>query len=908
MALAKGSRLGPYEIIGPLGAGGMGEVYRANDTKLKRQVAIKILPSDLAADPARLARFQREAEVLASLNHPHIGAIYGFEESSGVNGLVMELVEGPTLADRIAQGPIPLDEALPIARQIADALEAAHERGIVHRDLKPANIKVRDDGTVKVLDFGLAKAGSTGSTSSTGSTGSETFADSPTMASPAMSMAGMILGTAAYMSPEQARGKSVDKRSDVWAFGAVLYEMLTGKRAFEGDEITDIIANVVKSTPDWSALPSTTPAHIVTLIKRCLEKDQKARIGDIAVARFLLSSDSMIATATAMASPTETSAASRSWWPLAFAVAALAAIGMAAWIVAGGRNTNSSSVAYLDMSVSPAEFLMPSLNSGVRPSRLAFAIMPDGRRIIFAGGKAGAFQLYSRELGEPEAAAIAGTEGASAPFVAPDGQWIAFVAAGKIQRVPASGGPPTTICELPVGPTQWGATWGEDGNIYFASRTGIFKVRSGGGTAEQVTTADVSKGDRHLLPQLLPDGKTLIYTAPPDVVVRSLDTGKEEKLIEGAADARFVAPDRLLFMKNGVLMGAPFNANTHKLTGPPAALVENVMQGVNAGNGNDETLAGQFVVSKSGTLVYASGGINPPRQDLLVWVDRNGTSQVLAGPKPFLHPRVSPDGTKVAVSIRADNSREADLWVYDVERATPTRLTFDGSGASAWSPDSKRLAVAVGNGISLINADGSGKPEQLSQAEFQQIPAAWPPALNAIVYLQRPTANSFGLWLLPMQGSRKPELIHESKFPLTFAAFSPDGKWAAYASNESGGYEVYVQAYPGGGNKTRISLDGGNETLWLGNGKELLFRSGQGDQQFVSAAVKTTNPLRFEKTRVVFTGKPGEYDATTPSRSWDATSDGRKFLLTKNAESSDKLVTSLHVVMNWMEELRQKTK
>jgi Tol biopolymer transport system component/tRNA A-37 threonylcarbamoyl transferase component Bud32 len=915
MPLSAGTHVGPHEILGPLGAGGMGEVYRATDTRLKRQVAIKILPADLAADPERLARFQREAEVLASLNHQHVAAIYGVEESNGVTALVMELVEGPTLADRIAHGPIPIDEALPIARQIAEALEAAHEQGIVHRDLKPANIKVRDDGAVKVLDFGLAKAREKGAKSS-GSDVTVNAMSSPTMASPAMSRVGVILGTAAYMSPEQARGKAVDKRTDVWAFGAVLYEMLTGTRAFDGSDITELLASVVKSTPDWSALPADVPPQVVTLIQRCLEKDRQARIGDIAVARFLLSGDAALVAA-AVATPAEKR--TTRWRAIAPWIATAAVAGAAIGWLIPRRAIEPRPLTHLQMDVVPADQVTPSPNSLTRPSRTAVSISPDGRRVVFSGIHAGVPQVYLRELDHATAAPIAGTDGAYAPFFSPDGAWVAFwTGDNKIKKVPAAGGPTATICDLPQG-QFWGASWSEDGNIYFSTRQGIAKVSAAGGAPTDVVKLDLTKSGRLGLPQLLPGGKNLLFTSPPKIVVRSLDSGEERTIIEDGADARYVRTGHLLYMKAGTLMAVPFDPRSARVTGAPVALLENVMQGMYAGNSNDETLAGQFAVSDSGTLVYASGGTVPMRPSTLVFVDRNGSVQAVPGSTPrglYLNPRLSHDGQKIAVESKADVNEGTDVWVYDIARGSPTRVTFDGGNRPVWSPDDKRILYGhfekgVAN-LYIVNADGTGKPERLTTNTFGQAPASWSAATNAVAVIQRPTTETFGIFVMPMDGAgpRQPTLFLESKFALLYPEFSPDGHWMAYVSAESGLNELYVQAYPGGGQKTRISTAGGWEPIWIGNGRELLYRTytppPQNDRLLMSAAVRSLSPLRIDPPRLLLDMKQLQYDATTPLRAWDATADGQRFVMVRVGESTDKPVTALHVVLNWTDELKRR--
>jgi eukaryotic-like serine/threonine-protein kinase len=909
-----GETFGSYRVLGKLGEGGMGEVYRATDSRLKRQVAIKILPASLAADPDRLARFQREAEVLASLNHPHIAAVYGLEDTaaagSGIasaKALVMELVEGPTLADRIAQGPIPIDEALPIARQIADALEAAHAQGIIHRDLKPANIKVREDGTVKVLDFGLAKLTEAGGAVRTGS---DHPSQSPTLTSPAMTAIGMILGTAAYMSPEQARGRAVDKRTDVWAFGAVLYEMLTAKRAFDGEDVTEMMASVVKSTPDWSALPAETPPQVVTLIQRCLEKDRQARIADMAVAKFLLAGhvSSGVPSNVVVAPPA--GAGARSWrqalpWVIGAAVLSLLVGASIGWLMPR-RATEVPLVTRLQMNVFPADQLVGSIAS-VRPARTAIALSPDGRTVAFVATSGNVTQLYIRGLDRAEASPVHGTEGASEPFFSPDGAWIGFRAGNKIRKVLAAGGAPVTIAEVDGGTPSWG----DNGAVFFAGANGISSVPSNGGAVATVTTRDAARRERHILPQPLPGSRAIIFTIgttgwdTANVVLRVLDSGEQRVLVQGGADARYVGTGHIAYMKSGTLMAVPFDVRSLQVTGTPVVLIEGVMQAVNAPNSSDETGAGQFAVSSSGTLIYATGGTSRLLEGSWMWVDRTGAAQpveaVPAG--PYLFPRLSPDGQTVAVTVRAGSP---DVWVYDVVRGAPTRLTFEGGSHPIWSPDGKRLAFTVMiDGVSnlhVIDAGGGGKPERLAQSPFAQIPTSWTATPNVLVFLQRPQLDSYGIWVLPMDGeNRTARIFVESKFPLSHAELSPDGRWLAYVSRESGAPEVYVQPFPGSGQKTRISTSGGTEPIWLPNGREILYRHAG---QFFSATIRSVSPFQIDPPRLLFATK-GEYDSTSPIRSWNVSPNGQRFLLSRFAESKDKPVTAIHVVLNWAEELKR---
>jgi eukaryotic-like serine/threonine-protein kinase len=916
MTLSAGSRLGPYDIVAPLGAGGMGEVYRATDTRLKRQVAVKILPTALAADPDRLARFQREAEVLASLNHPRIATIYGLEDTADGKALVMELIEGSTLADRIAQGRVPLDEALPIARQIADALEAAHAQGIIHRDLKPANIKVRENGTVKVLDFGLAKLTEAGGSRRPGQDDSS---QSPTLTSPAaMTAMGMIVGTAAYMSPEQARGRTVDKRTDVWAFGAVLYEMLSGARAFTGssdagesggaaETSSDLIAAVLTSTPDWTALPADLPPSVLTLIQRCLEKDRSARIGDIAVARFLLDGQ-----ATSGATPSQPHAAARDvaprWrqilpWVLGAVAAGVLAGTSIGWFLLR-RPAPASHVTHLQMSVAPADQLVGSIAS-VRPSRTAIALSPDGRTVAFAATRGTVTQLYVRGLDRAEGTPIAGTEGASSPFFSPDGTWIGFRAANTIKKVATGGGAPVTIADAEAG----NASWGDDNIIYFAAPDGISSVPSTGGTVATVTTRDASKRERHILPHAVPGGKAVLFTLvtsgwdTANIVLHRLDTGERRVLVQGGADARVVGTGHIVYLKSGTLMAVPFDVRALQVTGAPVVLLEGVMQAVNAPNSADETGAGQFAVSSSGTLLYVTGGVGRALETSWVWVDRTGAAQPLNVPAgPYLFPRLSPDGQKVAVTVRASSP---DVWVYDVLRGAPTRLTVEGGSHPIWSPDGKRMVLTVrAEGVSnlaVLSPDGGGKPERLAPSAYAQIPTSWS-TTNVLAFLQRPQLGSTAIWVLPMDGDqRKPVLFLESRFTLSHAEFSPDGRWIAYVSYESGAPDVYVQPYPGPGEKIRISTAGGTEPIWAANGHELLYRH---EGQFFSAAIRSLSPFRIDTPRVLFATK-GEYDSTSPLRSWNVSADGQRFLLSRYTESRDKPVTAIHVVLNWTEELKR---
>ena len=565
------------------------------------------------------------------------------------------------------------------------------------------------------------------------------------------------------------------------------------------------------------------------------------------------------------------------------------------------------------MSVAPADKLVGSSRGFIRPARTEMAISPDGRLVVFAGVREAATQLHVRALERSEATALQGTDGASGPFFSPDGTWIGFWAGNTIKKVLTAGGAPTVIAEVPARPGS-GASWAEDDSIFFESNAeGISRVAAGGGTPATVTTPDVSKGERHLLPHTLPGGKALLFTTwtsgdwqTANVVIRSFDAGEPRVLIPGATDARYVSTGHLLYMKAGTLMAVPFDVQAQQITGAPVALVQGVIHGVNTPNSDDETGAGQFAVSASGTLLYAVGGVSPMRKSAPTWVDRSGAAEPLAAvpPGPYLAPQLSPDGQKIAMAVRRDASRNADVWVYDVARGAPTRVTFEGGGFPLWSPDGKR--IVYGSDLQIIDADGTGKPERLVPDGGSQFPSSWASALNMIAYVQKSRDGANGIWVLPMGGEGKPRVFVESRFDLFHPALSPDGQWMAYVSNESGTPEVYVQPYPGPGERIRISTAWGIDPIWTANGRELLYRSFSFENQlFFSVAVRSLSPFRADPPRLVFKARNGEYDATTPDRSWDVSADGLRFLLLRVVETADSPVTAMHIVLNWAEELKR---
>jgi serine/threonine protein kinase/Tol biopolymer transport system component len=926
VALAAGTRLGPYEILAAIGAGGMGEVYRARDTRLKREVALKVLPTEFSQDPDRLARFQREAELLATLNHPNIAHIYGLEQADGIRALAMELVEGPTLADRIAQGPVPLDEALPVAQQLAEALGAAHEQEIIHRDLKPANIKVRADGTVKVLDFGLAKALEPAALAPGVSPATT---NSPTITTPAMTGIGVILGTAAYMSPEQAKGRAVDKRSDIWAFGCVLFEILTATRAFEGDDVSDTLASVLKSEPNWEVLPGSTPTAIRRLLRRCLDKDRTHRLADISDARLDLEEAGAFhepVSAAGMRRPTSTM-----WRSAAFAiVGALIAGVFIGWTLTRSARENLA-ISRLSIDLTPADHLAalsaetPTriADLGPRPIVAAIALSPDGRTLVFSGTRGTTTQLFSRSFDQSTATPLAGTEGAVAPFFSPDGRGIAFFTTSKLKKVPAGGGPAIDICNVALNLTPFGASWGSKETIAFSTGSRIFTVSASGGTPREIVKADRSNGLIAIsTPQWLPRETALLYTARSSddwtqarIVAQPTDGGASRTLVTGAADARYVTTGHLLYMKLGTLVAAPFDPARLQITGAPVALLDDVMQAVNAGNSGAETGAGQFAVAPAGTLAYVAGGVFPDFKTQLVWTDRHGVETPLRlPPGPILSPRLSLDEHRLTYVMNKSGSREADIWAYDLARDVPRKLTFVGTAFfPMWAPDGRHI-LFVGSGgtrgadLYWLLPDSGGPPEGVMAASNPSplIPSS-ASATGLLALVTRNTEGRLEVSVLPLGGDRKSALVLQGQGPANVAwpAFSSDGRWLAYASDESGQYEVYVQAYPGPGDKHRLSRGGGDSPVWARNGRELFYqaRTGSGETAMMAVNIDTTSGLRSTEPHALFSIRSS---ATIPVRGYDVSPDGQRFIMAKDEPYPVTPVTSVHIVLNWSDELKQR--
>jgi Tol biopolymer transport system component len=708
--IAAGTRLGPYEIVAAIGAGGMGEVYQAHDTKLERDVAIKVLPEAFAHDPDRLSRFQREAKMLAALNHQNIATIYGLEQSNGMSYLVMELVSGETLQQRLArEGRLPIEDALGLCRQIAEALEAAHEKGIIHRDLKPANVKMTAEGKVKVLDFGLAKAFAGGESGSDPS-------NSPTL-SAAGTMLGVILGTAAYMSPEQARGKAVDKRTDVWAFGCVLYELLTGQQAFHGDTVTEILAAVLRGEPDWPALPPAIPTNVRALLRHCLQKDKTLRLRDAGDASIEIQE----ALAVPRIGPTSAGPATHGWRQalvsgLAGVVMAVVA-GLAVWTLKPATPPAPRPVTRFTITL-PLGQQLSGFDSGS-----AVALSPDGTHLAYVASQGGTQRLYLRVMDNLDGGPVRGTEGAVEPFFSPDGRWIGFFAGGKLKKVSVDGGAPLALGDA-VNPG--GASWGSQGTIAFEpSLTALQQVSDAGGTPRPLTRLE--KGDLfHRSPEFLPGGKAVLFAVIGaggfQVAVQSVGADDRRNLIPGGSQPRYALSGHLVYAQGGNLLAVPFDRQRLTVTGPTVPVVEGVLQSPVTGRA-------QYNVSATGSLVYVPGGIARVAPRTLVWVDRKGMEQALPAPaRAYTYPRLSPDGHRVAVDIAESGE---NIWIDDLDRHTLTKLTFQGDGnlMGAWTPDGKRIAFGS-NKDGLYNlfwqlADGSGGLEPLTRSEDIQVPNSW---------------------------------------------------------------------------------------------------------------------------------------------------------------------------------------
>ena len=879
-----GQRIGPYDVVAKLGEGGMGEVYRGRDTKLGRDVALKVLPASLAGDADRLARFRREAQVLAALNHPNIAHIHGFEDSGDVHALVMELVEGPTLAERIGSGPMAPADALPIARQIAEAMDAAHEQGIIHRDLKPANIKVREDGTVKVLDFGLAKA-VTGDPS--GAPSGDAM-NSPTLTARATQL-GVILGTAAYMSPEQAKGRPVDRRADIWSFGVILFEMLTGRRGYEADDISETLAAVLTREVDWTALPGSTPRQLQSLVRDCLARDPKQRLRDIGEARRVL--DRLIEGKAEDIAPgqTETSTRPSSRLPWVMAAAALVVAAMAG--VAALRPDP-----VLPAPIVRAETLLKDFSAFV-------AMSPDGTRVAYtvAGGSNTSF-LALRNLDQFEAKPIPGTDGGGWPIFSPDGQWLAYgdVAGPTLRKIPLTGG---TASKLAEGSFTNGVTWGVDDTIVFSGSKGLMKVPAAGGTEAALTTVDEGKNEfAHRRPQFLPGGTHLLFTVhtkgdvTPQFAILDLRAGTYRTVAPGGINGRYLTTGHLVYVRGGTLFALPFDLASQSVTGLEVPVVEGVSQ-----VGPDGTA--DYAASDTGVLVYfASGSLSDGTT--LAWADRTGKTTPLPGQPTRLWGtgRLSPNGRMLANAI-TDAKGTRDMWILDVERGTATRVTFGGgpNDFPAWTRDSRQIYFAGQQdgkpGIFRAPVDGSARPQLVLNTPAPGRITDVSPDGRHLIY-SMPVNGVMRLMLVEVDArgaAGEPRPLHDASGLELQAQFSPDGQRVAYVSQESGAFEVYVRAFPAGGARVQVSTDGGSAPRWSPDGRDLLYWAGTPTTRLMSVAIPADGGTRLAAPTLVF--------QTLVGTTWDVTPSKDRFLIELSTRADG---TRLAIVTNWFEELRRR--
>ena len=878
MSLTVGSRLGHYQITTLIGEGGMGQVYQATDTKLNRQVALKILPEAFASDPDRLARFQREAQVLASLNHPNIAAIHGIEEgeAEGTRALVPELVEGTTLADRIRQGGIPVDEALPIAKQIAEALEAAHEAGVIHRDLKPANIKVKSDGTVKVLDFGLAKAldpSPEGDPS-----------QSPTLTAAATQM-GVVMGTAAYMSPEQAAGQVADKRSDIWSFGVVLYEMLTGQRLFTGKTVSHVLAKVLDRELDFGLLPAVTPLPIKRLLRRCLEREPKRRLGDVGEA--VIHFEEARAPTEEPAAIAVAPAVVRAPWrqPLTLALGTLIGsliAGLAVWSLV------RPPVALLNQwTVAVPEGLQQ-----VSDPRLS----PDGRTVVFRGFDGTQAQVYIRPLDQREAVPVQGAAGWPSGF-SPDGQRLLFTTVGALRQVSLAGGPATTIAA-----SRGGAAWGPDDTIVFGfaefgDRAGLWLVPAAGGDPTLLTT--VGEGEiSHLRPRFLPDGRAVLFhvaTANPaerQVAVYDFSTMEQRTLVSGTSP-EFMPPEHLVFWRDGSLWAVPFDPDALEVRGDPRPVVEGVQANSNG--------FADYGTGADGTLLYVPG-VGRSDQRSLVWVARNGVEEPIAmAPRDFESPTLSPDGSEVVVSV-GGVLEGGNLYRYDLETAVEEQVTFSGADLRPkWSPDGSQIAFSSSRegaeNLYIMAADGTGTPTRLAESPFVQTVNGWFPDGERLVVGEIDPRSGPDISILQIGSGGRTEKLLQTNAAEFNTAISPDGRWMAYRSSESGAVQIYVRPFPDIDSSLPRLIGPGQDPLWGPDGRELFYRNPGWSVMVVD--VQAGDRFECGTPRPLF---PDIYHSTG-GQNWVLAPDGRFLMITQGPSADGQPDRDIVLVQNWGEEL-----
>jgi len=877
MSLNAGTKLGPYEVLSPLGAGGMGEVYRATDTRLGREVALKVLPEAFARDEECMARFRREAQVLAALNHPNIATIHGLEDSAGAQALTLELVEGPTLAERIKSGRLPVGEALAIAREMAEALEYAHERGIVHRDLKPANVKVTPDGAVKLLDFGLAKAFNPGDSAS-----NLHPADSPTL-SIASTQAGVILGTAAYMSPEQAKGKAVDRRADIWAFGCVLFEMLAGKQAFSGETVSETLAAVIRDEPDWSNLPAETPFHVQTLLRRCLTKDAKQRLRDIGEARIAIA-ESLTGTSSPFAPLPQAGEDDRAERDR------VRGHRIFPWALAGLFAASALLATYFALSPGPLEsrmqFAVPLPSEAVN-----LALSADGRMLAFVARDetSGADVIYAERLGAAEATKFAGTEGASYPFWSPDDKNIGFFADGELQRVPISGGSPQVIVPVPHGR---GGSWGSQGVIIYAPETGgpLWRVNADGSGAAPLTDKSFLLPEAsHRWPMFLPDGNHFLFlstTFGPGVPgatsgIYASSLSDQNKRLVVAEEGNFSYADGHLYYEDprNDLVEVPFNARHQKVTGEPRIITEHL-------SFNPSVFYGDFSAGGNGTAVYAAGAGGD--LSALTWVDRNGKELGRVGePAIEANPSLSLLGDRAVVDIADLKSTNVDVWIEELQHATASRLTFDTSedAPAVWSRDGLMIAYRTNNAggagsvlIKKVTGSEAAREVFRTKPEDDILPNSWSPDDKSILCTFESAAGESNLQVVDVASGKMNPLIAD-KASETNGMISPDGKFVAYASNETGAWEIYVTTFPAAQGKWQVSRGGGTEPRWRGDGKEIFYIDPKG--ALTAVPVSTESAFSTGAPATLFPIRGRAPISNTDIFTYDVSKDGQRFLVNR---------------------------
>ena len=878
--------MGPFEILAPIGAGGMGEVYRAKDSKLKREVALKVLPDSFAYDPERMVRFQREAEMLASLNHRNIAQIYGVEDRA----LVMELVEGGTLSS-----PLPIETALNYARQIAEALEYAHERGVIHRDLKPANIKVTPDGTVKLLDFGLAKAVEDPAASR------ENPEHSPTLTL-GVTRVGVILGTAAYMSPEQASGKTADRRADIWGFGAVLYEMLSGRRAFTGDSVSDTLASVLKVEPDWNALPAETPPSICKLIQRCLTKDRKQRLQAIGEARIAID-ESLSGAAPEISEPVPARRNIAPWAIAGVSIAALA-ITIALWAPWRVSPPIERPLIRLDVDLGADVALRPSVDS---PRTVI--ISPDGGRLVYLSGTPS--RLYTRRLDQPKANELPGTDGAIQPFFSPDGQWVGFSVGNKLKKISVDGGAAVPLADL-FGGGAIGASWGNDGNIIVGQslKAGLVRVPASGGSPTTVMETAPGEFD-DVWPQFLPGGKAVLFVAYPtqdpnsaSVEVLTFADRHRKMLVRGGTCARYLSSGHLVYTSKGTLFAIAFDVDRMETRGTAFPVLDDVAYQAQYGDADVD-------FSDTGTLVYRRGSGGAVAETRTIqWVDGAGKKvQLPAKPGAYLDLWLSPDGRRMSFELKDGANR--DIWIYDPRRDAMTRLTFAGGPYTSpiWSSDGQYMAFGgpVGKGISWTRTDGAGQPRSLTRSKNLQVPWSFSRDGKRMAYCEF-VPGKWQIWIVSIEDqdgtlkAAQPEQFLKSNYSETDPSFSPDGRWLAYVSDQSGKQELYVRPFPpaasGQDGQWLISNAGGREPVWSKAGNELMYL--EGSKIMVANYSVSGGSFVAEKPRV-WIEKPGGID-------YDVAPDGKRIVVLTPVTTSEtpKPEHEVTILFNFFDYLRQR--